>query len=188
MTEREAAILVISQSVNLRLLRLLNLGEENHNKCENKDSKSDHQCRSSSRNLSCACVADECAHENVNTNCSCRVEHTTNLNQLVASVTTTTEEVKHRVYNCVEHTHAKTRDESTDKVNNEAHRTAEPLDKKTDNTYDQGEKSCFLITKLLDKKTSRDTHKEVSAKVAVVTYLCKGIRNAEVVFQNDSHW
>ena len=107
---------------------------------------------------------------------------------MVTSVATTTKKVEHWVYNGVEHTHAKTRNESTNKVNNEAHRATEPLDKKSNNTYNKSEEGCLLVAKLLNKKTCWDTHKEVSAKVAIVAYLCKGIRYTKVVFQNDSHW
>ena len=48
-----------------------------------------------------------------------RVQCTTNLNELVTTVTTATEQVQHWVYHRVKHTYAETADECTQQINDE---------------------------------------------------------------------
>ena len=62
-------------------------------------------------------LADERAHDDVHRHGSSAVEHTAYLDELVAFVAAASEDIKHGVYNGVEHTHAETADESAHKIN-----------------------------------------------------------------------
>ena len=102
---------------NGSLFGFFNLSHGDDDKSQNEDAKCNHEGRSSVRNLSLCCIADKGPHQDVAANSCGRVKHTTRLNQLVTSVTTTTKNVKHWVNNAVQDTHTETCDESTNEVN-----------------------------------------------------------------------
>ena len=117
--------------VNRCLFRFFNFSKYDNNKCDNEDSKSDHQCRCCVGNMCFGCVTDKSSHQDVAGNGCSTVEYTAELNKLVTLVTTATEQVKHRVNHTVKNTHSETADKCSDQVNQEsallAHMTTQPL-------------------------------------------------------------
>ena len=100
------------------LFGLFNLGEEQHEECGYKDSQCNEQgggCISDSGVL--GHLTDEGTHDDVYGHTCGRVEGTTNLNELVASLSAATEQVEHGVDHSVEHTHAEAADKGTCQIN-----------------------------------------------------------------------
>ena len=180
---------------NGSLLGFLNLGEEDNDEGNHEDSQSNEQSGSSVGNLSLRSVSNQSTHQDVACYGSRRVEHTANLNQLVARVATTAQQVQHGVNHTVQDSHAETGNQGTNKVNTEhqtkvllgVELTAQPLDKDTNDTYYQTDEGSLLVTELGNKHTSGNTHEEVSEEVAVVANLCKNVRNLTLVLDDGCH-
>ena len=142
----------------LRLLRLLDLGEENDHQGEDEDGEGNHQSRRGCGDFGLAGVTDEGSHENIDTDSSGGVEYSTDLYKLVATVATSAEEVEHRIDHGVEHAHAEAGNEGADEIDHEAGRPTDPLEKQTDNADDKGHQGRLLVAEFCDEQTCGDTH------------------------------
>ena len=136
------------------LCRFFNLGKKNHNECDSEDCESNEQRRRSIRDLCFRSLTNECTHEDVASHSSRRVEHTTQLDELVSRVTTATKDIEHGVYHTVKDCHAKTSNEGTSEIYSK-HQTeiclcielsTKPLDCDTHHTDNKTAKGCFLVT------------------------------------------
>ena len=182
--------------INGGLLRFFYLGEKNNNKCDDKDGKSNHQSRSGICNLGFfGNFTDKGTHKDIYGNCCRAVENATNLDKLITLVSTTTEEVEHGVYHTVQNTHAETGNECTGKVNAKdkteiflcVELAAEPLDANAYNADSKTDKSSLLVAELGNKHTGRNTHKEISNEVSVVTDLGEDIGYFALILNNGCH-
>ena len=175
------------------LFGFFDLGEGDDDESHHEDAERDHQSGSRVGDLRFLHVGDECAHEDVASHSSRGVEHTTDLNQLVAGVSTTAKEVEHGVHHTVEDSHAETGDESAQEVNTEdecevvtvVKEAAQPLNEQTHTTDDETDECRLLVTVLGDQHTRGDTHDEISDEVTVVTDLCEHIRHTAGLVLND---
>ena len=132
-------------------------------------------------------ITNEGSHDDIDSDSGCRVEHTTGLDELVASVATASEEVEHGVYHGVKHTHAGSGDECSHEIDCESHSARGPL---YEDTYDADYKcheGCLLVAILLDKHTRGDTHHQVGAEVTIVADLGEEVARSELIFHNDCH-
>ncbi len=169
--------------LNGGLLGLLDLGEADHDEGDHEDGEGDHEGGGGVGDLSLGHITDEGTHEDVAGNGSRRVEHAAELDELIAFVAATAEDVEHGVDNAVEDTHAETGDESTDEINCKhgaevglgVHETAHPLDEDTGGTDGKTDKSSLLIAELGYEHTCGNTHHKVGHEVAVVAYLCENV-------------
>ena len=133
-----------------------------------------------------------------------RVHGTTNLDELVTTVTTTTQNVEHGVHHGVEHTDAETADEGTQQVNQQVEGNGnvvvgeyigsssgdarQVLKCESHNTHDKGDEGGLLITIFNKHLTSRDAHEQIGSKVHQVTpRLGKGIGEAPDVAKRGTH-
>ena len=113
-------------------------------------------------------VTDKATDENRHKRSGERVEHTAELDELVAFVTATTEGVEHGVDHRVEHTHAETGDKGADEVNPETANTVPAghvLEEDAHKADDDGEKGGVLVTDFLQKQSRRNTHHGISDEV-----------------------
>ena len=185
-------MLFLLDLLEVGLLGLVDLGEQYHHESNDEYAAGNEERRSGIAHGSLSGIGNKSAHDYIDCN-SCRtVEHAADLYQLVASVTAATEDVKHRVDNRIEHTHAKAADEGADKINGKSCAThafpaAHPLHEDTDYADYQGYEGRALIAHFFQKHTGGNTHQQVSDKVAVVTDLCLEIAGTKLIFHNDSH-
>ena len=183
--------------VNRSLFGFVNLGEEDYDKCDCEDSQSNPQSGSSIGNLGFRSISNESTHQDVASHSSRAVEHATYLNQLVALVATTTEEVQHRVDNTVQDTHGQTCDESTKQVNAEyntnvgtitcINQTAAPLDEDAHDTNHKTDEGSLLVAVLGNQHTCGNTHYQVSDEVADVTDLSESVTDFALVLDDCCH-
>ena len=178
------------------LFGFFDLGEGDHDESHHENAEGNHQSGSGIGDLGFRQVGDEGTHEDVASHSCRRVEHTTDLNQLVAGVTATAEEVKHGVHHTVENGHAEAGDESAQEIDTEYESevvtivkdTAQPLDEQTHTTDDETGECRFLVTEFGNQHTCGDTHHEISDEVTVVTDLCEHIRHtAGLMLDNGRH-
>ena len=177
------------------LLGLFDLGEDNHDESNHEDGEGNHQSRRSVGNLSLRGIGNQSTHKDVASHGCGAVEHTAELDKLVALVAATAEEVEHGVYHAVEDTHAEACDECADEVNGEheaevllcVELTAVPLDEDADDTDSQADESRFLVAVLGNQHSSGNTHNEIGEEVAVVTDLREYVGNLALVLDDGCH-
>ena len=199
-TEGKVAVLqstLDEAEVNGSLFGFVNLGEEYNDESDSKDSEGNPQSGSCVSNLGFRSIGNERTHQNVAGNSSRAVEHTTNLNELVALVAATAEKVQHGVDNAVQDTHCQTSDESTEQVNAEydadvgavacIDETAAPLNQDAYDTDSKTDESGLLVAELGNQHTSGNTHHEVSDEVTDVANLSKCITDFALVLDDCCH-
>ena len=164
-------------SLEVGALGLVDFGEEDHNESDDEDAHGDEERGCCVGNCSLSSLTDERTHEDVDSNGSSAVEHATDLDELVALVSASAEDVKHGVYNSVKHAHAETADECSHEIYAEssscghAFPSAHPLYENADDADNERNERCAFVTYFLKQHTGGDTHHEVCDEVAVVADL-----------------
>ena len=192
MPERECAVRIFLVGfVSLDLgSRFRNAGDEQHQESHRKDSQRNEQRGSSLRNLGFGCIADERTHQDGDENGRSGVQHTAELDELVAPVTSSAQGVEHGIDHAVEHAHAKTGYECSDKVHPETlnavptRHVLQEHSHKADHDRQQGR---FLVTDLLEQKSRGDPHDRIRDEVGRITELGGEVRGTELILDDHRH-
>ena len=194
MTERHRAVFVLVEAGGRTLLgsfdmRFGDVGEEYNQESHHEDNHCGEHGRSRIGNGGGACLTtDEVTQENRCDSTADRVARTTELNQLVTALATTTEGVEHRVDHDIEEAHGETGNEGTEDINTETLGiTAQPLNTDTDETDGYCQQRGEFVTFALKDDTTRDTHTSIGNEIGECTELRHGIRCTELVFHDDAH-
>ena len=189
MTERKRTVRIFfSLSLSRLHVRFRNAHYRQHDKGYGKDTHSNKQCRRSIADLCISCVTDQITYENRDDRCRNGIQRTTELNQLISSFSSTTQCIQHRVHDRIQHTHRKTGNKCTCKINSETTGVIELSRKKlntyTDKTNGNSCKSRFFISYFFKHHTRRNTHKSISDKIGGITQLSHPVRNIELILYN----
>ena len=188
MAEGEGVVGVFLASLLFNcLLGLFDLGEEDDDESYHEDGQGNHQGRSGIGNLGLGGIADECTHDDIDCHSCSGVEYAAGLDELVALVATTAEEVEHGVHDRVEDAHAAAGDEGTDEIDGHAAPTREPLDDDTRDTDGEAKEGRLLVAVLLNTHASGETHHQVSHEVAIVADHSHEVGGSKLVFHDNAH-